>query len=90
MYWAIPIPMTLLALFVLVVRRRRIITGVGLQLLGGVPAGPTLQGLEYLFPGRSAPPDPDARKTPLAALDLRPEPELPAGVKRIDADEPLK
>lgn len=62
-------------------RRRRVEPGEVLQLFGGVPAAPSLPGLEYLYPGRKTPPDADVRETAVTALDQRPARPLPPGIK---------
>lgn len=78
---AIAVPVILI---LLVVRRRRIRTGEALQLIGQVPSGPTLPGLEYLYPGRSASKDPDVRETAVTSIDRRPPAALPPGLKSTD------
>lgn len=87
MAWGIPLIVVVALLVVgLVVRRRHISAAEGMQLLGGVPAAPTLPALEYLYPGRGTPPDPDVRETPVTFVDRRPDHSLPPGVRRKSQD----
>jgi hypothetical protein len=77
-----------LAIFVMAVirfvRGPKYSAGEGLQLIGGVPATPSLPGTAYLFPGRGTPPDPDVRETPTTLVDRRPSAPLPPGIRRIE------
>ncbi|MGH2959801.1 MAG: hypothetical protein ACRDKE_09360 [Solirubrobacterales bacterium] len=56
--------------------------GEGLQLLGNLPAAPSLLGTAYLFPGRGTPPDPDVREAAATLVDRRADPPLPPGIRR--------
>ncbi len=85
MGWGVALAVAVpIILILLVVRRRRIRAGEALQLIGQVPSAPTLPGLEYLYPGRGAPKDPDVRETAVTSIDRRPPATLPPGVKPTD------
>lgn len=73
-----------IAVIVLIVRRRRVSTGEALQLIGGVPATPAQPGVAWMFPGRGTPPDPDVRKTATELVDTRPKAPLPDGIRESE------
>jgi hypothetical protein len=83
----------LIAIFVLAVIRlikgRKYSAGEGLQLIGQVPANPSLPGTAFMFPGRGTPPDPDVRKTAAVRVDVRPKAPLPDGI-RAPGDTPAR
>ena len=85
MWWGIPV--LIVAVFVLIavlLRRRRVSVGETLQILGQVPSGPSMVPLQYLYPGRGEPSDPDVRRTPATQVERREDAELPPGIRRGD------
>lgn len=81
---------TIVLLAMLVARRRRrtkreFSIGV-IQILSGLPSNPSLPALEYLFPGRKTPPDPEPNLSIQTVLNPHPDAELPAGVRRNEPD----
>lgn len=76
-----------LAFVIVIARRRRLLFGELLQLIGQVPAKPGAPGLQWMFIGRFDPPDPDPRKAPAVYVDDRADPQPPPGLKRIERFE---
>jgi hypothetical protein len=84
-FLALPVVM-----IVLILRRRS--KSDAMLFIGGLPSGPTLKPLEYLFPGRSTPPDPMPTESQPTLVDTRGPKKLPAGLRQKEdfGDRPTR